>query len=320
MDRGELGRRVAEAFGWGGAAGVGLVMITQALGIDGVAPIAAFQALTPYGIPLVALIAGVAHARRAHGLAAVAAGAGSAALMLAIPITFPPTREPARTDAVGVSAAAVNLMYGNPSAAPVAADLARRDPDVIVFSEFTPRHGVILGEHPLSDRYRYQINDAHPLADGMAMWSKYPLREVDRRTRVNRTIGASLDGPDGVIQVVGVHPPTPVFDHSSWARDLTALADLAADADLPTLMIGDFNASYWHPAFRSILDNGLVDAHAAHGRGWSTSWPTDEVVPAFVRLDHALTGNGLVATHVDDFHVPGSDHAGLIVTVKPTAN
>jgi hypothetical protein len=36
-----------------------------------------------------------------------------------------------------------------------------------------------------------------------------------------------------------------------------------------------------------------------------------------VRLDHALTAGGLVSTDVDDFHVPGSDHRGLVVTVAP---
>ncbi len=85
-------------------------------------------------------------------------------------------------------------------------------------------------------------------------------------------------------------------------------------------MIGDFNASYWHPAFRDLLRQGLTDAHMALGKGWSTSWPTDEFIPPFVRLDHTLTGNGLVSTDVDDFRLTGSDHAAFVVTVKPAAD
>jgi len=67
-----------------------------------------------------------------------------------------------------------------------------------------------------------------------------------------------------------------------------------------------------------LLDAGLVEAHIAHGRGFSASWPTDQIVPAFVRLDHALTTAGLVSTDVADFEIPGSDHRGFVVTVAPT--
>jgi endonuclease/exonuclease/phosphatase (EEP) superfamily protein YafD len=84
------------------------------------------------------------------------------------------------------------------------------------------------------------------------------------------------------------------------------------------LVIGDFNASYWHPDFRRVLDAGFVAAHTATGSGFSTSWPTTWPIPPFVRLDHALTTGGLVATEVEDFDVAGSDHLGMIVTVAPT--
>ena len=67
-----------------------------------------------------------------------------------------------------------------------------------------------------------------------------------------------------------------------------------------------------------MLDAGFVDAHTANGAGFSTSWPTTWPIPPFVRLDHALTTGGLVATDVEDFDVAGSDHLGMVVTVAPT--
>ena len=96
-------------------------------------------------------------------------------------------------------------------------------------------------------------------------------------------------------------------------------AEVGRTVSGPTLLIGDFNASYWHPDFRSALDAGFVSAHTATGAGFSTSWPTTWPIPAFVRLDHALTAGGLVATDVEDFDVAGSDHLGMIVTVAPTS-
>jgi hypothetical protein len=41
------------------------------------------------------------------------------------------------------------------------------------------------------------------------------------------------------------------------------------------------------------------------------------LVLGFVRLDHALTTDNLVATHVEDFDIVGSDHRGFVVTVAP---
>jgi endonuclease/exonuclease/phosphatase (EEP) superfamily protein YafD len=98
---------------------------------------------------------------------------------------------------------------------------------------------------------------------------------------------------------------------------LETFGELGSAATEPTLIVGDFNASYWHPAFRDLLRSGLSDAHTVHGKGFSASWPTGKFFPAFVRLDHALTGNGLVSTSVQDFTVPGSDHRGFVVSVVP---
>jgi endonuclease/exonuclease/phosphatase (EEP) superfamily protein YafD len=113
--------------------------------------------------------------------------------------------------------------------------------------------------------------------------------------------------------------PTPLISFENWQRDLATAARIGSDATSPTLVIGDLNASYWHPDFRELLDAGLVDAHIAQGQGFSSSWPVGRTIPpAFVRLDHALTTAGLVSTDVVDFEIPGSDHRGFVVTVAPT--
>jgi endonuclease/exonuclease/phosphatase (EEP) superfamily protein YafD len=111
--------------------------------------------------------------------------------------------------------------------------------------------------------------------------------------------------------------PTPIKDVGAWRDDLATAARIGREADGPTLLVGDLNSSYWHPDFRRLLDVGFVDAHAAAGSGFSTSWPRNWSVPPFVRLDHALTTGGLVSTDVVDLDVPGSDHRGLVVTVAP---
>jgi endonuclease/exonuclease/phosphatase (EEP) superfamily protein YafD len=314
------GRRVAELIGWSAVAGIGTVMLTQAAGIDGFDLVSAAQSFTPYGIPVAVLVSAGALWQRSRTLAVVSASVGLSALLLAVPIVFPADQPAVQADARGLSAASVNLLYRNPSADPVAAELAALDPDLIVFSEFTNRHDITLRNHPLAERYPHRINHAGPFGGGMGLWSKYPLAERTGDLDHSRTIDADVAGPDGAIHVIAVHPTTPVHDHEAWMQSLADLGTQAATAEGPLLVLGDFNASYWHPAFRSLLDDGLVDAHIANGDGWSPSWPTDRVHPPFVRLDHALTGNGLVSTDVRDFEVVGGDHAGFVVTVKPAAD
>lgn len=312
-------RQIVELLGWSAVAGMGAVMLTQAAGIDGTRLISSAQALTPFGIPVLVGVAAGATWRRAPALAVASASVGLATLLLAAPLVFPPGQAPARADAVGLRAASVNLLYSNRSVVGAARDLVDVDPDLIVFSEYTVQHQQTLLGHGLAGRYPYRIDDPAAGAAGIAMWSKYPIEAHADIAATRRRIEATLSGPDGPVLVFGVHPPTPIHDHEAWSGELSFLAERAAGATLPTLLIGDFNASYWNPAFRAVLRDDLVDAHIAHGHGWTPSWPTGEFVPPFVRLDHAVTGNGLVSTDVSDFRVQGSDHVGFVVTVKPAA-
>lgn len=315
MDREGIVRRISELVAWAGVAAVGVVMLTQAVGWNGSRLVAVLQSLTPYGIPVVLTIAAVGLWQRREALAATGALVGVGAFLLSAPLVLPASQPDPADGAISIRVASVNLLYQNPTVEAAADELLAVDPDVIVFSEFTREHERSLLTHPLADRYAHQLNRDGRYAHGMAMWTKLEIAEAASPERDSRTVDATLSTPDGPVRVFAVHPPTPVFDFDAWEDELDEIGDSASAATEPTLVIGDFNASYWHPAFRDLLGLGLTDAHIAQGSGWSTSWPTDKVVPPFVRLDHALTGNGLVSTAVDDFRVPGSDHAGFVVTV-----
>lgn len=309
--------RIGEAAAWLVVAAVGIVMLTQTIGSDGTRLLATLQTLTPYFLPVIAAVAAIAWWRRWHGVGLTASAVGAAILLLAVPLVFPPSQPSPAPGATGLRVGAVNLLYSNDRADEVADVLATHDLDVIVFSEYTAEHQAVLSDHPLVDDYPHREERDGLFAGGMAVWSRFPLRPDTPPDTINYSIDLEADGPDGPVRILAVHPPTPIFNFSGWRDDLALIGDVASESSSPTLVIGDFNASYWHPVFRRLLRRGLTDAHMALGRGWSTSWPTDEFVPPFVRLDHALTGNGLVSTDVDDFRVPGSDHTGFVVTVSP---
>lgn len=320
---------ITNLLGWAAVGGVGLVMLTQAVGWNGSRTVAALQALTPYAIALVLSVALLAVLARRQAMAATAAVVGIGAFVLSMPLVVidgtPPVDE-----STELRVASVNLLYSNPVIDEAADVLLELDPDVIVFSEYTSEHRDALLAHPLADRYRSQVNRDRSIAGGMAVWSKVPFvedpapgyqRNVDGRyvpdsaPPDSRTIDLVLALPEGPLRVLSVHPSTPIYDFDSWLSELEFLATTAPKDGTSTLMLGDFNAGYWHPAFRDLLDAGYEDAHISLGSGWSTSYPSDRVFPPFVRLDHALTDGGLVATDVHDFRVPGSDHVGFVVTV-----
>lgn len=315
MDRQRATNAVAELLGWSVIAGVGVVMLTQAVGWNGTRLVAALQTLTPYGSAIVLVVAAIAVWTRREAVAAAGAAVGIGAFVLSIPLVIVPDQAPPAPDAAAVHVASVNLLFENPMIEVVADRLLELDPDVIVFSEYTTAHRRVLSAHPLRQRYEHQVDRDALAARGMAVWSKFGVEANAEPTKRSRTVDATLRGPDGPIKLIAVHPPTPIFDFEDWEGELERIGELAASATDPTLVIGDFNASYWHPVFRDLLRRDLTDAHIANGSGWSTSWPTDRIIPPFVRLDHALTGNGMVSTGVEDFSVPGSDHAGLVVTV-----
>ncbi|MFK7917153.1 MAG: endonuclease/exonuclease/phosphatase family protein [Ilumatobacter sp.] len=315
MDRRTLPHRVGELVGWGAVAGVGVVMLTQTFGIDGNRLVASVQALTPYGLVLMVVVAAIALWQQILPLALTAAVVGVSVLGLATPIAFPPGQAIPAADATEVRVAAVNLLFSNPRINDVADLMIETNADVLVFSEYTVDHSRALLAHPLASLYPFQVNRDGLFAGGTAVWSRLPIVENARPVSINRTIDATVTTADGPIRVLAVHPPTPIFDFGEWKADLKRIGQAAESATEPIVVIGDFNASYWNPALRRLLRNGLTDAHMANGAGWSVSWPTDKIVPPFVRLDHALTGNGLVSTSVEDYRVPGSDHAGLTVTV-----
>lgn len=308
-------RRACVFVGWLATAAVGLLMCTQALGWNGFEFIAVLQALTPSLLLGIVPITAVAWWARADRLAFTSSLVGVSGLLLVTPLVFPPDQPD--SDAAAVTVAAVNLLYSNPIVGEAADDLLALDIDAILFTEYTPEHQALLRSHPLSATYPYKIEREGPLVGGIALWSRSPITEGKRLATFNDTLDITMDAPTGPVRLLGVHPPTPMFRFDGWVDDLGTFGEVGGAAQQPTLIIGDFNASYWHPAFRDILDKGFTDAHNAHGQGFSTSWPMGWRIPAFVRLDHALTGKGLVSTRVQDFTVPGSDHRGFVVSVAP---
>jgi len=253
--------------------------------------------------------------RRTFEMTTVACAIGLGLLVLATPLVTGASTPDVPDDAARIRVASVNLLYGNDRAAEVTADLRSSSPDVIVFVEYTPEHQAALQASALAADYPHRIERPLPRAGGIAVWSRTPVGAGETLDTDLLSIDAQLDTPDGPVRIVAVHVPTPVFDFDAWRDDLALIESIGRSTDVPTAVVGDLNASYWHPAFRDLLDAGFVDAHIATGDGFSTSWPANRPFPPFVQLDHVLTIDGLVPLDVTDIDIPGSDHRGLVATL-----
>lgn len=318
--RSRIGEAVGavEVLSWIVVAGIGAVLVSEAVGWAGTESVAVVQTLTPYlGFCLLPIVA-VAMWRRRLLLATVATAVGIGIAVLGTPLAWPNPQPPPAAGSTGLRVATANLWYENTRIGDVDEVMADLDADVIVFNEYTPQHEASLLAGPLADAYPYRTGVSGPGAMGDSVWSRIPFAVAEPPAMSRNSLDVTVHGPDGDIRVVAVHMPTPIIDFPAWRRDLGTAADIGRTATGPTLLIGDLNSSYWHPDFRLLLDAGFVDAHIASGRGFSASWPANRRFPAFVRLDHALSAGGLVSTEVVDFDIPGSDHRGLMVTVAPT--
>ena len=311
-----------QAVAWVGLTGMAATATASQTRPGGGRPAAAIRSLMPWSaLSAVPLAIGAAVTGR-RPLAVAAGVVGAAGTALAAPLVVP-RRQPAGDPAAAhLRITHANLLYVNRRVGAVPDVLARLGADVLTFSELTPTHLRRLhAAAAVRDAFPHRIERAELRAPGAALWSRWPLTDQDAPVTNHHTIVADVHAPGGPVRVIVIHTVSPMHGYPDWAADLIQLADVPTPG--PAVMTGDFNASWWHPELRRLMrTGGWRDAHQVLGRGLSCSWPTDRwhpvfrLHPPFVRLDHALVTDGLRVRKVGGFHVPGSDHLGIVVTVQ----
>jgi endonuclease/exonuclease/phosphatase (EEP) superfamily protein YafD len=300
---------------------MGILALTQAVGFGLIGPLPVIQSLTPWLLLPAFPIAVVAAWRKRRALALTAAGVAVALLVLSAPIAFPGGRPDVPADAPRFSVAFANVYHHNESAAAGEAVLAP-DADVLAVVELNEAMNEQLQQLGVDERYPYRVARPHWSSEGLAVYSRFPIVSEEIR-RIGSRLGleAVLDVDGQHVRIVVVHPFPPVSDGRTsreWADSVDAIGDAATSPGPPTFVVGDFNASRWHPPFRHLLGRGLRDVHEWMGKGFSTSWPVAWDLPPFVRLDHALVRPGVVPTEVSELTVPGSDHRGFVAELAVT--
>lgn len=303
---------VAELLGWCVVVAGSITIVVQFVGTP-TRSISVVQALTPWILlPIVAVAIGAAcSGRTTLGLATAVVGVAMCVIGLPLVLTG---RGPEPAGDARLTVMTANVLYTNGRIGEVADAIERADPDILAINEITPEIERVLRSHPVAARYPHRRDEPADLAAGLSIWSKHPLGTTDDIAELRRGIDTTADTPAGRIRIVAVHPPPPVSDLATWSDELDALPIITSRSDLPTVVLGDFNASWFHPPFRQrVSAAGLRDAAAADGRGLSMTWPTDRWVPAFVTLDHVLVDDRWAVIDTTTVPLPGSDHAGVLV-------
>lgn len=220
---------------------------------------------------------------------------------------WPTTEEPSE-GGESYTVMSFNIFMGNAEVDSLLAYIADKDPDILFLIE-TAHHWRNVVQ-PLREAYPYHLVRYGSHENGVAFFSKYPLDPHD--STVTRAI-ARLQLPQGEVLLVGCHPPAPRSQRHLNNRNqyLDNVAQFASEQQMPTIVLGDFNASPWAPHFKGFWEeSGLT---LANQNLWIyPTWPAHDPF-LWVPIDHFLSRNGIAVTSVQRGEPTGSDHYPLLV-------
>lgn len=318
MDRVVTGVRLV---GWAVVAGLGLLaMLRVAAWETRFPPLLALNGLgaVPYlgAIP----VAAFALARRQVRLGLVAGAVAVAVLPTGLPeLAARADVPPGARTAPRLRVLSWNLYQSNTDAAAIDRVIRDADADIVLLQEVSKENDRAVQQLPALAAYGHRFVTPEPSAFGSGIWSRLPLeggQEFDvGGLPMTRAVVLTPAGP---LRLVNVHTLSPVTEKGAtlWPRQLRLLGDEARRPGPPILLGGDFNATWGHRPFRRLLETGLDDAAAARGQVWSPTWPAGRrVLQPALRIDHVLTGPGLVATSYATGGAGGSDHRSIVAEV-----
>jgi len=206
-----------------------------------------------------------------------------------------------------------NLLFSNRDVSGIIDEVRANNVDIAAFDEVTSAQlSQLMGAPELADLSNRVFGDG----SDTVIFSRLPIESSDIWYEPVRPLArARVTTAIGPVDIVAVHTVAPI-DSSAirvWRQILDALHDLAQQRTAPMLLVGDFNATMYHPRFDDLLDTGLTDAHSARGAGFTGTWPRNKPGPAFLRIDHALSTKDLVPVHASYGTGKGSDHRPIIV-------
>lgn len=218
-------------------------------------------------------------------------------------------------DGTPIVAMTANMQYGWSDPASLVDNVRAHHVDLLGVVELTPEAVTGLVASGIERLLPYQVLRPGFSSHGSGLWSRYPLTELPAWDGVHFAPGATARIADRDVVVRVVHPfRTSRYTAAAYRRDYGALTEHldSLDRATPTVVLGDFNASRDHAAFRRLLGDRWRDAPEIAGSGFVRTWSPRYWVPALMQLDHVLVDRRFGVRGTEVVRLPGSDHRGLI--------
>ncbi len=212
-----------------------------------------------------------------------------------------------------LTAVQANLWHDNPEWPEAVALLARADADFLSVQELNSAW-MHVADSLLDSAWPF----SHVLSDdtccyGLGIWSRHRLQSAEVYHWGDApTLRAVAVTPIGKVVVYSVHTRPPVFPDETAQRDqmLDSLAVSIRNELYPVIVLGDLNIVPWDPTYQRFLSRSkLTDTR----NGFHPTYPLDLRLP-LIPIDHIATTQ-LRSCGFGSFHIPGSDHRGVVVQV-----
>jgi endonuclease/exonuclease/phosphatase family metal-dependent hydrolase len=218
-----------------------------------------------------------------------------------------------------ITLATANVYIGHGDPAFLTRLVQQHHIDVFAIQENTRRGDAAMLHTPLRTLlpHRILVPGAEGKAEGLAIWSRWPIAAVPRPPGDARSLGVIVHPPGASpIQVRSVHPFPPFSAQNlvCWRQCIRALTHAGVPAAHTTILAGDWNATLDHHPIRDLVASGFRDAAEQRGLGWRPTWSNGSW--GGLAIDHVFVSRGVAVEEVAAHNLPRSDHDVVVVRLR----
>ncbi len=212
-----------------------------------------------------------------------------------------------------------NVLVRNSEYQEVIESIHRIDPDVVSILECSDDWYQAL--EGLNEQYPYHVARPRWHGFGIAMYSKYPLSELEvvqltKDVTDNPFVVADVTFGDQTIRLAAFHALSPINRYRMDLRNqqFVEVARYLAGSDDPTVVMGDFNCTPWSPFLNDFLNQtGYRDSR--QGFGYQATWHAG-YWPLRIPIDHAFVSDKIQIHSRNVGPNAGSDHFPIVFEIS----
>lgn len=231
----------------------------------------------------------------------------------------------------------INTLNGQASAEDIVRVCREQNVEVLCLQEMTDGMVSDLENAGINDILPYSVvsEGASMISNGgrNAIYTAAPTDDVSRNLLPIDTSSmpaANIQVGNQTVRIVSVHPNSPIKGAEDlWDEGLSVIGSLS-DYNHSYLIMGDFNSTWDHVRFRTLLGSSFVDASQQSGEGFHMTYPSESVslsiagftfkIPSLplIEIDHIVysKNSGIVVSSLETVSISGTDHKALLATLE----